>query len=51
MRYVTATDANQQLAALLDGAQSEPVIIRRQKRDRGDSFGGGVQPPARFQRR
>ncbi len=33
MRYVTATDAKQQLAALLDAAQREPVVIRRQKRD------------------
>jgi prevent-host-death family protein len=33
MRYVTATDAKQRLAALLDAAQREPVIIRRQKRD------------------
>ena len=33
MRYVTATDAKQKLAALLDAAQREPVIIRRQKRD------------------
>ena len=33
MRYVTATDAKQHLAALLDAAQREPVVIRRQKRD------------------
>jgi prevent-host-death family protein len=33
MRYVTATDAKQRLAALLDAAQREPVVIRRQKRD------------------
>ncbi len=33
MRYVTATDAKQKLAALLDAAQREPVVIRRQKRD------------------
>lgn len=33
MRYVSATDAKQRLAALLDAAQREPVIIRRQKRD------------------
>ena len=33
MRYVTATDAKQRLAALLDAAQREPVMIRRQKRD------------------
>ncbi len=33
MRYVSATEAKQQLAALLDAAQREPVTIRRQKRD------------------
>lgn len=33
MRYVSATDAKQRLAALLDAAQREPVTIRRQKRD------------------
>ena len=33
MRYVTATEAKQRLAALLDAAQREPVVIRRQKRD------------------
>ncbi|MGH8211325.1 MAG: type II toxin-antitoxin system Phd/YefM family antitoxin, partial [Steroidobacteraceae bacterium] len=33
MRYISATDAKQRLAALLDAAQREPVIIRRQKRD------------------
>jgi prevent-host-death family protein len=33
MRYVSATDAKQRLAALLDAAQREPVVIRRQKRD------------------
>jgi len=33
MRHVTATDAKQRLAALLDAAQREPVVIRRQKRD------------------
>ena len=33
MRYVSATEAKQQLAALLDAAQREPVVIRRQKRD------------------
>lgn len=33
MRFVTATEAKQRLAALLDAAQREPVIIRRQKRD------------------
>lgn len=32
MRYVSATDAKQRLAALLDAAQREPVTIRRQKR-------------------
>jgi prevent-host-death family protein len=33
MRSVTATEAKQNLGALLDSAQSEPVVIRRQKRD------------------
>lgn len=33
MRYVSATDAKQRLAAVLDAAQHEPVVIRRQKRD------------------
>jgi prevent-host-death family protein len=33
MRYVSATDAKQALAAVLDAAQREPVVIRRQKRD------------------
>jgi len=33
MRYVSATDAKQKLAALLDASQREPVMIRRQKRD------------------
>lgn len=33
MRYISATEAKQRLAALLDAAQSEPVVIRRQKRD------------------
>jgi prevent-host-death family protein len=33
MRYGLATDAKQRLAALLDAAQREPVMIRRQNRD------------------
>jgi prevent-host-death family protein len=33
MRYVSASDAKQKLAAMLDAAQREPVMIRRQKRD------------------
>ncbi|MGH9435455.1 MAG: type II toxin-antitoxin system Phd/YefM family antitoxin [Terriglobia bacterium] len=33
MRYVSATDAKQRLAALLDAVQREPVVIRRQKRE------------------
>jgi antitoxin Phd len=33
MRKVSATDAKQRLAALLDAAQREPVVIRRQNRD------------------
>ena len=33
MRYVSATDAKQKMAALIDAAQREPIVIRRQKRD------------------
>lgn len=33
MRHISATDAKQNLAALLDAAQHEPILIRRQKRD------------------
>ena len=33
MRTVSATEAKQRLAALLDAAQREPVVIRRQDRD------------------
>jgi len=33
MKCVTATEAKQRLAALLDAAQREPVLIRRQNRD------------------
>jgi antitoxin Phd len=33
VRSVSATDAKQRLAALLDAAQREPVLIRRQNRD------------------
>lgn len=33
MRSFSATDAKQNLASLLDVAQREPVVIRRQKRD------------------
>ncbi len=33
MQYVTATEAKQKLAAMLDTAQSEPVTIRKQNRD------------------
>lgn len=33
MRKVSATEAKQRLAALLDAAQREPVVIRRQNRD------------------
>jgi prevent-host-death family protein len=33
MKAVSATDAEQRLAALLDAAQREPVMIRRQNRD------------------
>jgi len=33
MKSVSATAAKQKLAALLDAAQREPVLIRRQNRD------------------
>lgn len=33
MKSFSATDAKQRLAALLDAAQREPVVIRRQNRD------------------
>jgi len=33
MKSVSATDAKQRLAALLDTAQREPVVIRRHDRD------------------
>jgi prevent-host-death family protein len=33
VRYVSATEAKQSLAAVLDAAQREPVVIRRQQRD------------------
>ena len=33
MKCVSATEAKQRLAALLDAAQREPVVIRRQNRD------------------
>lgn len=33
MRQISATDAKQRLAALLDAAQREPIVIRRQNRD------------------
>lgn len=33
MKYISATEAKQGLAALLDAAQREPIVIRRQKRD------------------
>jgi prevent-host-death family protein len=33
MRTVSATEAKQRLAALLDAAQREPVLIQRQNRD------------------
>ena len=33
MKAVSATDAKQRLAALLDAAQREPIVIRRQNRD------------------
>ena len=33
MRYVSATQAKQALAAVLDAAQREPVVIKRQQRE------------------
>jgi prevent-host-death family protein len=33
MQYITATDAKQNFGALIDSAQREPVVIRRQNRD------------------
>ena len=33
MKTVSATDAKQRLAALIDAAQREPILIRRQNRD------------------
>jgi antitoxin Phd len=33
MKTISASDAKQRLAALLDAAQREPVMIRRQNRD------------------
>jgi prevent-host-death family protein len=33
MKRISATDAKQRFAALLDAAQREPVVIRRQNRD------------------
>jgi prevent-host-death family protein len=33
MRRFSATEAKQRLAEVLDAAQHEPVVIRRQKRD------------------
>lgn len=33
MKTVSATDAKQRLASLLDAAQREPILIRRQNRD------------------
>lgn len=33
MKSVSATEAKQRFAALLDAAQREPVVVRRQNRD------------------
>jgi prevent-host-death family protein len=33
VHYVSATDTKQRFAAVLDAAQREPVMIRRQNRD------------------
>ena len=43
MRYVSAGDAKHKLAALLDAAQREPVMIRRAEAGCGGCpFSGGV---------
>ena len=33
MQFVSATEAKQRFAAILDAAQTEPVMIRRQNRE------------------
>ena len=33
MKFITATEAKNRLGAILDEAQREPVVIRRQERD------------------
>jgi prevent-host-death family protein len=33
MRHVSATDAKQSLGQMIEAAQHEPVVIRKQKRD------------------
>ena len=33
MQYISATEAKTKLAAMLDAAQTEPIMIRRQNRD------------------
>ena len=33
MRYISATEAKQSLGAVIDGAQREPVVIRKQNRN------------------
>jgi prevent-host-death family protein len=33
MRVVSATEAKQRFAAIIDAAQKEPVVVRRQNRD------------------
>lgn len=33
MRTVSATEAKQRFAAILDAAQHEPIMVRRQKRE------------------
>jgi len=33
MRYISATEAKQRFAAVIDAAQREPVVIQRRKRD------------------
>lgn len=33
MQYVSATEAKQRLAAIMDVAQTEPVMIKRQNRE------------------
>jgi prevent-host-death family protein len=51
MHYVTATEAKQQFAVLLETAQREPVVVRRQKRDIAVILSAEEYDRLRFQRR